>query len=70
MSNLTLEGVIEQGQIRLKTNVRLPDNTRVFVVVPSIQVEQVAHVYSPRLAESEQAADFEMEMSAESPSSM
>jgi hypothetical protein len=54
--------VIEQGQIRLKTNVRLPDNTRVLVVVPDVQVAQVAHVYSPYLADPDRVADFEMEV--------
>ncbi len=62
MSIITLEGVIDNGQVRLRDNVRLPDNTRVYVVVPDIQVEEVAHIYSPRLAHPEQAADFKMEV--------
>jgi hypothetical protein len=65
MSIVTFEGIVEQGQIRLKTNVRLPENTRVFVVVPDIQVEKVAHIFTPRLARREDAADFEMEVSRE-----
>lgn len=31
-------------------NVRLPENTKVYVVVPDMQIEQIAHVFSPRLA--------------------
>ena len=62
MGVLTLEGVVERNRIRLRTNVRLPENTKVYVIVPDLQVEQVARVFSPRLAHFEQAADFKMEM--------
>ncbi len=62
MSIITVEGVIDNGQVRLRDNVRLPDNARVYVIVPDIQVEEVAHLYSPRLAYPEQAADFKMEV--------
>jgi len=34
MTITTYEGVVEKGKIRLKTGVRLPDNTKVYVVVP------------------------------------
>ena len=67
MSVVTLEGVVEHNRIRLLDNVQLPDNTRVYVIVPGIQVEQVAHVYSPRLALREQALDFKMEIIEEPP---
>lgn len=67
MSIITLEGVIENGQVRLMGNVRLPQNTRVYVVVPDIQVEEVAHIYSPRLAHPEQAVDFTLEVTEEAP---
>ena len=62
MSIVTLEGIVEDGQIRLTTNVRLPDSTKVYVVVPGLEVEQVARVVSPRLAPREQALDFVMEV--------
>jgi len=62
VSVITLEGIVEHNQIRLTGNVRLPDNTKVYVIVPGVQVEQVAHIYSPRLAYPEQAADFTMEV--------
>ena len=65
MGIVTFEGIVEQGQIKLKSNVRLPENTRVFVVVPDVQVEPVAHIFTPRLARREDAADFEMEVSRE-----
>lgn len=65
MGIVTFEGIVKQGQIRLKDDVRLPENTRVFVVVPEIQVEKVAHIFTPRLAHREDAKDFEMEVSRE-----
>ncbi len=34
MSVLTFEGIVENGQIRLKTGFHLPDKTKVYVVVP------------------------------------
>lgn len=62
MSIVTIEGVVEHGQIRLKSDIQLPDNTKVYVVVPGMQIQQSAHVVSPRLAYPEQAADFKLEV--------
>ena len=62
MSILTLEGIVDHGQIRLPANVRLPENARVYVLVPEVQVEGVARIASPRLAHPEDAADFVMEI--------
>ena len=67
MGVVTFEGIIEHGQIRLKTNVRLPDNTKVYIVVPYLQITEVAHLFSPCLAHPEQAVDFKMEIVEESP---
>ena len=67
MSIVTLEGVVEKGQIRLLSDLRLPDKTKVYVIVPDIQVKQSARIFSPRLAHPEQAVDFEMEVIVESP---
>ena len=65
MPVVTLEGVVEHGQIKLKANIPLPDNTKVYVVIPDLQIEQSARLVSPRLAHPAQAADFEMEVSEE-----
>jgi len=48
MPILTLEGVVENGQIRLRD----------YVVIPDVETVSPAHVYSPRLVHPEQAADF------------
>ena len=40
MSIATLEGVVEQGQIILKSNLHLPDKTKVYVVIPGLEIEK------------------------------
>ncbi|MCA1614007.1 MAG: hypothetical protein LC800_07625 [Acidobacteria bacterium] len=67
MSVRTFEGFIEKGQVKLNAPVDLPDRTKVYVVVPGADVEQAAHLRSPRLARPEQAADFTMVVIASSP---
>jgi hypothetical protein len=67
MSIVTLEGIVEHGQIRLSGNVRLPDSTKVYVIVPGLEVEQVARLASPRLARPEQVSDVALQVRAEDP---
>ncbi len=54
----TYEAVVENGQIKLADIVRLPEHTKVYVVVPGAVEPNGFHVSSPRLAQPEQAADF------------
>ena len=59
----TFEGVVEHGQIRLNSEVHIPEGAKVYVIVPGMETEQEQiHLRSPRLARCEQAADFEMEV--------
>jgi hypothetical protein len=58
MPILTLEGVVENGQIRLRDHVTPPEHTKVYVVIPDVEIPAQAHVYSPRLAHPEQAVGF------------
>ena len=58
MGILTIEGVVENGQIRLSGNLNLAEHTRVYVVVPEMAAVPPAHIASPRLAHPEQAVDF------------
>ena len=58
MAILTVEGIIENGQIRLCENVTLPEHTKVYVVIPDVATVPQAHVPSPRLVHPEHAADF------------
>jgi hypothetical protein len=67
MSIVTVEGIVEKGQIRLASGLRLPENTKVYVVIPDMHVENVGHVFSPRLADTSQSIDFKMEIVKESP---
>lgn len=65
MSIITLEGIVQKGQIRLKSDFQLPDKTRVYVVVPNMKAEKFAHIFSPRLANPEQSIDFKMQVTQE-----
>ncbi len=67
MQVTTFEGVIENGKIRLKTNINLPEKMKVYVIIPDFETKKVAHVYSPRLVHPEQAIDFQKEVIEESP---
>lgn len=59
----TFEGIVEQGRIRLAGNERLPEKTRVYVVVPEAEAAPpAAYIGSPRLARPEQAALFVKEV--------
>lgn len=63
----TYEAVIENGQVRLPYNVRLPEMAKVYVVVPDVAGVSVARIVSPRLAHPEQADYFVKEVIEESP---
>lgn len=58
MQVTTFEGIIENGTIRLREKIRLPEKTKVYVVVPGFSIEPVSNIFSPRLAHPEQADDF------------
>ncbi|MBV9923792.1 MAG: hypothetical protein JOZ96_02030 [Acidobacteria bacterium] len=58
-----LEGVVENGQIVINADVRLPDGTKVYMIIPDVELgKNVLHLRSPHLARPEQTADFEMEV--------
>ena len=58
MNVATFEGIVENGQIRLPENVRVPERTKVYVVIPGVGQPSTAQWMSPRLAHPEQAQDF------------
>lgn len=60
MANIqTFEGTVENGQIRLRDNVTLPNKARVYVVVPEMIPDKAARIASPRFANPREAVDFE-----------
>jgi hypothetical protein len=58
MAILTFEGIVEDGQIRFRDKVLLPERSKVYVVIPDVATAPQSHVRSPRLAHPEQTADF------------
>ena len=66
MKVTTFQGVVENGQIRLADNVRLPEKATVYVVIPNGEVARVGYLASPRLVHPEQAMDFKKEVVQES----
>jgi hypothetical protein len=62
MAVLTFEGHVQNGQIRLPDDVKLPEDAKVYVVVPDLAPAGSARLYSPRLAHPDQAADFVKEV--------
>ena len=62
----TIEAVVENGQIQLPEGLRLPDHTKVYVVIPGQrEVARTYRIMSPRLANPAHARDFVKEMTPE-----
>ena len=59
---LTLEGVVENGRIRLRDTVTLPEHTRVYVVIPEADAAPIVRPHCPRLRNPEQSRDFSKEV--------
>jgi hypothetical protein len=53
-----IEGVVENGRIRLREEVSLAENTKVYVIVADMHTSPSVHIRTPRLAHPEQAGDF------------
>ena len=63
MGNLaTYEGVVENGQVKLPADADIPDQTRVYVLVPDADAQRTHYIASPRLVHREQAKDFEKQV--------
>lgn len=67
MREMTVEGTVENGQVKLPADVRLPEHVKVLVIIPGVDKQPALYIGSPRLAHPEQAADFETEVIEESP---
>jgi predicted DNA-binding antitoxin AbrB/MazE fold protein len=62
MSVIALEGVVDNGVVRLRDKIALQNGAKVYVVVPDSIPAPGAHIRSPRLAHPEQAVDFRMDV--------
>ena len=69
MTIATYEGIVKKGKIRFSPEIQLPENAKVYVIVPEVDVnlKKVVQVITPRLVYREQAAQFKMQVSEESP---
>ena len=65
--NRTYEGIVANGQIQIVGDVKFPENTRVFVVVPNEVELPSKRVATPRLVHPEHIIDFQMEVIDEAP---
>jgi hypothetical protein len=62
MKVTAVEGTVENGQIKLPVKVHLPENTKVYVVIPGVEAGPTLYIGGPRLVHPEQAADFAKEV--------
>ena len=62
MSSRTYEGTIVDGKVHLPAGVTLPEDLRVLVTVLDPQQPSRGSLRTPRLADPQQAQDFQMEV--------
>ena len=59
MSVSTFEAYVENGRIQVPGDVKLPEKTKVYIVIPDVsELPRAVHLYSPRLARREQTEHF------------
>ncbi|WP_309713578.1 antitoxin family protein [Armatimonas sp.] len=66
MSVVTYEAIVENGKLRLLEPVSLPEQTRVYVVVPQPKLPELPEtkkIRTPHLKNPADVADFVMEVS-------
>jgi hypothetical protein len=57
---LVIEEIVDNGQIKLNSDIRLPEHVKVYVVVPDMRIEETVHLFSLRLKDPNRAMDFKM----------
>jgi hypothetical protein len=62
MSVVAVEGIVNHGLVRLPADLKLPENARVYVVVPMQTVSPQPRIVSPRLKHPQDIIDFQMEI--------
>ena len=59
MQVATFQGEIENGQVRLTTDIRLPDKTKVYVVVPEFEQTAIGKKFDLAEMVSRMPADYQ-----------
>ena len=54
-----IQGIVENGQIRLPENIPLPEKALVYVIFPELPQIPVKRIRSPRLADKSRAKLYE-----------
>ena len=62
MPPTTFEGTVKNGQIQLPDNLSLPEDTKVYVLVPGVESEDAARLRSPRLADPRKIVEFQKQV--------
>jgi hypothetical protein len=57
-----IEGVVENGKIRLREDVPLPENAKVYVIFAEAGEERSARIRTPHLADPRQLGDFKKQI--------
>jgi len=57
MQVTTIQGIVKNGQIQLSEDIKLPEMTEVYVVVPKMESRK-ARIMSPRLVNKSDAEKF------------
>jgi hypothetical protein len=65
MKVVTYEGVVENGCVQLPAEAHVPDQSRVYVIIPEMESPGTIHIRSPRLADPSQAPLFKLEVTEE-----
>ncbi|MGH9764645.1 MAG: hypothetical protein ACREDR_12905 [Blastocatellia bacterium] len=65
MKGTTYEATVQDGRIVLPEHADIPDNTRVYVVVPASADTRPVRMMSPRLVHRGEVEDFAMQVEHE-----
>lgn len=65
MKVTTYEGTVRQGCVVLPDDAMIPDNSRVYVIVPASSDEARVRILSPRLVHRDEVVDFTMQVERE-----
>ena len=60
MSVTTYQGTVENGQVRLAGNIRLPENAKVYVVVPDVESNASAKKFDLAEMVSQMPPDYQV----------